>query len=80
MRRADRSLPSAFTLLSCAGGASPLVGESSFNRTPETTRTVALASATTIGTVGLVAGVPAATAAAANKSMTSTGNALRSYG
>jgi hypothetical protein len=54
-----------------------LVGESSFSRTPETIRTVAVASATTAGAVGLLAGA-LATMAAANISMASTRNALRS--
>jgi hypothetical protein len=34
-------------LLSCGGGAPSFVGESNFSRTPETIRTVTVASATT---------------------------------
>jgi hypothetical protein len=69
MRRAGRGLPSAVTMLSCAGGASLFVGESSRKRTPEMIRTVAVAcTAADTGTLG--AGVAATIAAeAASQSM-----------
>ena len=57
-------MPSAFTFVSRALGASAFVGESNFSLTPDTIRTVATASTAT-GLGPLLAGVGATPAAAA---------------
>jgi hypothetical protein len=55
-------------LLSCARGASALIGESSLSRTPEITLTVALAW-TTVGGTGRGTEAEAAIARAANQTI-----------
>ena len=69
MRRAGCWVPFVVTMLSCAGGASALVVESSFSRTPERIRTVAVAWATAGGGALLAGAGAAIAAAAANQSI-----------
>jgi len=69
MSRAGCCVPFVVTELSCAGGASVFVGESSFSRTPETILTVALACTATGGGVPVEGVETAIAAAAANQSM-----------
>src|SRR6185312_655672 len=70
MSRAGCWVPFVVTMLSCAGGASLLVVESSLSRTPEMIRTVALASTATGRAAPLPGpGVAIVAAAAANQSI-----------